>query len=336
MKPLSATQKRIVNRIRTLHREGQPLNISAVKRLHPKLLETVMSLKHFRGWRKAIEAAGLTYRKIRVELLDHCVCAVCKEEFQTLDSHLLSKHRLTRRKYHRRFPGHETISDAARAERTFSLRKAPHWEPVWSREYLVDYLIYKDEQGESLSPWTIYRDEPAVHANIKKYFGSYRAGIEAAEIDYEEIRVIELTEKWTPAKVVQRIQKLHRAEPLRSTSDIRRRDSRLYDSCHRYFGGPIRAIEAAGIPYVSLEARRSRQWTKNNVLQTIRTLVDIGCSMRPAELEVHLGDQTDTLLAVAEDHFGTWNEAVRAAGNGNHHTRTNGRNGNQRVRRIQA
>lgn len=317
MKSLTKQQRQIVERIRTLHRDGQPLNISAVKRTQPKLLETVMSLKHFRGWRKAIEAAGLTYSKLRVELLDYCVCALCEEKLLTLDSHLLSRHRLTRKKYQRRFPDHETTADSVRAERTSALRKPPHWEPVWSREYLIDYLIYKHEQGESLSPWQVYRDEPAVHANIKKYFGSYRAGIEAAGIEYQEVRVIEMTESWTAEKVVERIRKLHKSQPLRSTSDIRRRDSRLYDSCHRYFGGPVSAVEAAGIPYVRLEARRARQWTKNNILQTIRTLVEIGSSLRLNDLSQHLGDQAEDLVAVAEDHFGTWTNAVKAATNGN-------------------
>jgi hypothetical protein len=311
---LSAQQKRIVDRIRTLHREKQPLNISAVKRHHPKLLERVMTLKHFRGWRKALEAAGLSYQKIRVELLDYCTCSLCGEELLTLEAHLRMRHGITKERYLQRFPSDETMADTLRAQQTESLRHAPHWESVWSREYMIDYVIYKHERGENLSPWTIYRDEPAVHGNMKKYFGSYRAGIEAAGINYREIRVIDLTEQWTPKKVLERIRKLDRQKPLNSSSDIRRRDSRLYDSCHRYFGGPVPAIEAAGIPYVRLKFRRSRQWTKNNVLQTIRTLDIGGASLRPAALTNHLNGQAAELLAVATDRFGSWSNAVRAAG----------------------
>ena len=47
----------------------------------------------------------------------------------------------------------------------------------------MDYLIYKHERNEDLSPWRLYQTEPAVHANTKKYFGSYRAAIEAAGLD---------------------------------------------------------------------------------------------------------------------------------------------------------
>ena len=201
-----------------------------------------------------------------------------------------------------------------RAEKTESLRRPPHWEPVWSPEYLVDYLIYKHERGEDLSPWTIYRTEPAVHANAKKYFGSYRAAIEAAGIDYRQVRVIDLTEQWTPTKVLERIRKLHRQKPLTSTGDVRRRDSRLYDRCHRYFGGVVPAVEAAGIPYVRLTARRSRRWTKQIVIRTIQVLGNNGLSLRAAALPSQLDGQADKLLATAAECFGSWNDAVRAAG----------------------
>ncbi len=273
-----------------------------------------MSLKHFRGWRKAIEAAGLSYKKIRMELLDHCVCAICGAKLLTLDVHLRSQHNISKKQYLNRYPNEETVADSVRQERTGSLRRAPHWEPVWSREYLIDYLIYKHERGEDLSPWVVYQKESAIHANIKKYFGSYRAGIEAAGINYAEIRVIELTEKWTAEKVLERLRKLNRQKPFNSTSDIRKRDSRLYDSCHRYYGGPVAALEAAGIPYIRLKARRSRKWTSRTVIRTIRTLHVGGVSLQPRSLARHLNGQAAELLSVATERFGSWKRAVRAAG----------------------
>jgi hypothetical protein len=314
MKRLTEPQKRIVNRIQTLHRANVPLNLSAVRRHHPDLLQQVMTLKHFRGWRKAVEAAGLSYRELHTELLDHCVCALCGEELLVLNGHLLAKHGVTEEQYCRKFPNETTMADKMRAAKTGALRRAPHWERLWSREYLIDYLIYKHERGENLSPWTLYRREPAVHANAKKYFGSYRAAIEAAGLDYQEVRVIELTEQWTPAKVLDRIRKLHRQRPLTSTGDIRRRDSRLYDRCHHYFGGVVPAIEAAGIPYVQLTARRFRRWTKPIIIRTIQVLGNSGSSLRKTDLPSHLDGQADKLLAAAVECFGSWDGAVRAAG----------------------
>ena len=308
-------QKKIIHKIRTLHAvDKQPLNLSYVKVHQPKLLKQVMTLKHFRGWRHALEAAGLSYDVIRTELADHVHCAVCGKKLRTLIGHLPSAHQMNIEEYNDTYPDQPTSCDAVRAKTTWYLRKKPHWERVWSREYLIDYLIYKHEQDESLSPWTVYRKEPWVHANAKAYFGSYRAAIEAAGIDYREVRLIDLTEKWTPDKVIDRIRRLHIEEPIHSTADIRERDSRLYDSCHRYFGGPVRAIEAAGIPYTALKRRRVRRWSKRDVTQTIKTMHRGGLSLRPQALEHHFDDQTDRLLEAAATHFGSWEKAVRTCG----------------------
>ncbi len=314
MKRLTERQKRIIQRIRTLHRAGTPLNISAVKRHHPDLLRQVMTLKHFRGWRKAVEAAGLSYHELHIELLDHCTCALCGEEMLVLTSHLRTKHGVTEEEYLLRYPDESTMADQMRAEKTVALRRPPHWEPVWSREYLIDYLIYKHERGEDLSPWKFYKTEPVVHASMKKYFGSYQAALDAAGIDYQQTRLIDLTEEWTPAKVLDRIRTLHRKKPLTSTGDIRRRDSRLYDRCHRYFGGVVPAVEAAGIPYVLLTARRDLRWTKATVIRTIQTLDAHGLSLRKRDLPSHLDGQADKLLAAAINCFGSWDGAIRAAG----------------------
>ncbi len=311
----TAQQKKIIHRIRTLHAvDKQPLNISAVKMHHPRLLKQVMTLKHFRGWRNALLAAGLSYKKIRIELSDHCHCALCGKKLKAMTVHLSAMHQMTKEQYLKKYPNEPTMSDAMRAKTTFSLRLAPHWEPIWSREYLVDYLIYKYERGEDLSPWTIYQKESAVHANMKAYFGSYQAAIKAAGIDYREIRVIDLTETWTPDKVIERIRKLHRKKPLDSSGDIRRRDSRLYDRCHHYFGGAVPAIEAAGIPYIRLKNRRSHQWTKRTVIRTIRVLDGGGLSLRPAALSSHLDGQAEELLTAADKYFGSWDLAVHKAG----------------------
>ena len=114
--------------------------------------------------------------------------------------------------------------------------------------------------------------------------------------------------------MLERIRKLQRQRPLTSTGDLRRRDSRLYDRCHHYFGGAVPAVEAAGIPYVRLAARRCRRWTKQGVIRTIQVLGNSGSSLRAASLPSQLDGQADKLLATAAECFGSWNDAVRAAG----------------------
>jgi hypothetical protein len=48
----------MAQRIRQLHARGEPLNISAVCRTHPELLQAVFEIKPFLGWLGAIRALG--------------------------------------------------------------------------------------------------------------------------------------------------------------------------------------------------------------------------------------------------------------------------------------
>ncbi len=41
--------QQIIRKIQQLHRRGEPLNISAVKRSHPELIRAVYNAKPFRG-----------------------------------------------------------------------------------------------------------------------------------------------------------------------------------------------------------------------------------------------------------------------------------------------
>jgi len=105
MKRWTPTQKRIIHRLRTLHAvEKEPLNLTYAKARHPKLLRQVMSLKHFRGWRNALEAAGLSYDVIRIELSERIRCAVCGRELKSLSAHLAVIHELTVEEYEELYP----------------------------------------------------------------------------------------------------------------------------------------------------------------------------------------------------------------------------------------
>ncbi len=77
---LTRTKKEIIREIRQLHSRREPLNISAVKRNHPKLIERVYAMQPFWGWKRALEDAGLDYSKINTELLDYIDCKICGRE----------------------------------------------------------------------------------------------------------------------------------------------------------------------------------------------------------------------------------------------------------------
>jgi hypothetical protein len=59
------TKRRIIEEIQRIGREGQDLSQKAVMRSHGALLSAAKSSRYFGTWRKAIEAAGLDYGKVR-------------------------------------------------------------------------------------------------------------------------------------------------------------------------------------------------------------------------------------------------------------------------------
>ena len=134
---LTKPHRDVVRKVCLLHRQGVPLNITAVKRDHPELIERVYSIKPFWGWRRALNTAGIDYAHIRVRLEEAVVCLLCGRWFRNLGSHLHAIHETTADEYRDEFPDAEVMCEAMRADLRFyryseiKLRM-PHWEPIWS------------------------------------------------------------------------------------------------------------------------------------------------------------------------------------------------------------
>jgi hypothetical protein len=67
----------LISEIKALHLRREPLNILAVKRRQPKLIQAVYRITPYLGWKQALAEAGLTYKDINVEYDDKVTCAIC-------------------------------------------------------------------------------------------------------------------------------------------------------------------------------------------------------------------------------------------------------------------
>lgn len=97
-------------KIRRLHARGQPLNISAVRRSHPELLEAAFVQRPFLGWRGALRAAGIEYSQIHVSLSRVVECQLCGQQMGSLFSHLRNFHGWSREDYQWKFPSAELVN----------------------------------------------------------------------------------------------------------------------------------------------------------------------------------------------------------------------------------
>lgn len=248
------TRQAIVETIRSLHRRNEPLNITAVKRRHLELMKAVYAIKPYWGWKKALEAAGLNYSDIRVELQDYCECKICHAEKQQLNNHLRKAHGVEVEEYWADYPGAEVTSEemTARFSRMNS-KDLPHWEPLWTAEYVLDRLWQRYEKGKPVNSRAFPFRDPGFLRHTRYYFGTLDNAFRRLGLNPDDIRFTRVSLKYRQ-EVLDGIAKRRRLNlPLNPRALIKRQSENancaLYRGGIRLFGSWRRAIEAAGLNY---------------------------------------------------------------------------------------
>lgn len=251
---------RILRRIRERFAKGQPLNITAVKRECPELIEPLYRPHAFVGWRKGLEQAGVSYSEIRVELADTVECLLCGESFDVLGRHIGGEqHGYTSDAYLEEFPGAEINSERARARRfgvfcrgsvsRESRSLIPHWEPLWSPEYALDRLFYLYEQGQSIHWQRLYTVEKALGAYLLRIFDTYDHALEAIGLQPARIRHAAPGLSWNRENILEAFRERISSGKSLAYSVVEEEFPALASSAPQYFGTYRAAIEALGIDY---------------------------------------------------------------------------------------
>ncbi len=182
----------------------------------------------------------------------------------------------------------------------------------WSLERIVEEIRKLNEQGIPLHMASVRRVFPSLVATAcsRKYFGSWRAAVEAAGFNYDEILQVK---RWSKERVLEEIRQLYeKGEDLRPSA-VARLCQTLLMAARKFFGGWREAVIAAGIDYDSYisQKRTSRvEQDKQQIINEIRRLYQEG---RIDELSgawrYHL-----SLFRKARHRFGSWRKAIEAAG----------------------
>ena len=183
---------------------------------------------------------------------------------------------------------------------------------VWTKVKIIAAIRQLQMQGADLSPTAIQVEHSALFssARSRSHFGSWRAAVEAAGFDYDEVKRIK--QRWTRDEIIARICELHDAGEDLLAPEFKARHRSLYlAACaHRYFGSWRRAVNAAGLDYEKM--RESRVWTKQRILRTIERLAHQGEPLGWAYIEQH--EPGIYRAARRKENFGSWAGALRAAG----------------------
>jgi hypothetical protein len=162
-----------------------------------------------------------------------------------------------------------------------------------SKEQVIGALRAWFEQGVSMDQ--IGRRDNALYVAAGIQFGTWRRAVKAAKLPYRK-------RNWSKARIVAALRRRH-ARGL-SVSHIPKNDRSFRSAIYNHFGSLYRALVAAGIPGV----RAPRRWSGKTVVAEIRARQQQGLPLERSRVD-DLG-----LRQAAAVHFGTWRDALVAAG----------------------
>ena len=321
----TAIQRNIIREIQRLHARRGPLNISAVQRSHPKLIERVYAVRPFWGWKRALEDAGLDYAKINVEVRDDVDCKICGRDFGSLTYHLISQHQITPADYRDEYPKAEIVCETVRAgiaERKLRKRPVlPHWEAIWTGEYVLDRMAELHRRKSPMNFDWAKDHENALAGKAIQYFGSWDEALRRIDLDPARIRLFRPTWRgkspWRRAERAAIVRELRRrkaaGEPLSWKKIVHTQSGPAFlERAKKLFGSWSAALGAVGVDPSHGANSPWGKAKKHDILAEIHRCKRARKSLRVKVVWREKWGQP--LVRRASDLFGSWNAALCAAG----------------------
>ena len=323
---LLPAQRALIREIHTLHARRLPLNISAVKRRHPKLLERVYALRPFWGWKRALEDAGLDYTRINVELRDYVDCKICGQDLGALSAHLSKRHQVTAEDYRLDYPEAELVCETVRAGMSkFASRPGrdavPHWEPIWSPEYVLDRMAELHRRNYPMNFRWAHRHEERLSGQAVSYFGSWDKALRRIGLDPSQIRLIPPCwpdqRPWWRAGKAAIIAEFHRRSAAGEPVSSKKVQKSKYGCsflirARRLFGSWSNALVAAGLDPSGGKKSPWRKVSKAAIVDEIHRRQRAGEAL--SFKEVQKAKWGAPLVLRATKLFGSWSGALLEAG----------------------
>ncbi len=316
---LTKEQQEVVNEIRKLHARKQPLNISAVRSKYPELLIAAYKVKPFWGWKQAIEAAELDYRKIKVKIPKTIACKVCGARRMRLDPHIRFHHDLSSAQYQRKYGTQPMSSDAIKIKRIDKRSTnlvVPHWEPHWSPEYALDRLYQFYKMGIPLHPSNLEQVEKNLYRWTRHFFGTYDTALLSVGLDPEKTRKAKPKKNWTKKSLIKAVRRMKLQHKEVNYRAMLKYDRSITWIAPKLFGSYDKMLEATG-----LDPQKERKCPKPKI--PYKTESDVICGICRRKLKdmplntksVATGETRDLpLYNKARRLFGTWEAAIEASG----------------------
>jgi hypothetical protein len=180
---------------------------------------------------------------------------------------------------------------------------------VWTNELILKELRRLHKAGADLSYNGLAKKKQSLVSAAAYHFGSYRAAIEAAKIDYAQVL---RRPRWTRAEIIKLIKAASRdGKDLHWSAVTLRRDQlgrAAFASLQtRLFGNWHSALNAAGLDGQFIA--KYRRWDRESIITEIRKRVRLKKPINSGGIQ----RRDPGLHAAAMRHFGSFDAALRAA-----------------------
>jgi hypothetical protein len=171
----------------------------------------------------------------------------------------------------------------------------------WTKQRVLEELRRRAGRGHVLR----INDLPApLKRAIHRYWGTMAAARAAARLP----PVVPGRRYWTVEKILAAVRKLDRAGVHLSYNDVVKAGHQaLVVAANTHLGGWTRARELAGVRFKKRRPRVSMAWDASSVVAAIRRRNDGGETLAVTKTP-------SSLVSAAQRNFGSWREAVDAAG----------------------
>ena len=180
-------------------------------------------------------------------------------------------------------------------------------EHRWDQKQIIREL--RRRKREPLNQAAMERQMPSLVMAAYRYFGNYRKAIEAAGLDYEQIRV-RPPRVWSEPRILKELRRARRDGDSIWHGAMKRNRPTLLRAAQRYFGSYSRAAREAGIRSADLKPPPYRQWSPPRVLEELRRMHRQHEPLNPT----HLRNTRPYLFRVCGRRFGNYRKAITAAG----------------------
>lgn len=171
----------------------------------------------------------------------------------------------------------------------------------WDEARVVTEIL---ERYEEALPLAKSRAPQRLIRAGQRYFGSWREAIEAAGLDYDEVRLVR--EPYTADEVVEHLKLLAITQPTMTWAEVS--DEKYYPAIARLFGSLDKALAQAGLEDWPLRLRE-RLLERTVVIDELRARRLDGRLTHFTAVQ----DEDGPLWYSAITHFGSWDAALEAA-----------------------